>query len=357
MSINPAASAELSESSHTRDGHNVPAQEAPTRRLPRTSRFASNPWVDFAIRRALGVVVSVVILVVLTFMIVPLIPGDPAQAIAGTDASPETVSAIRSQLGLDDSLWSQFAAYVGGLAGFDLGTSFRFGLPVADIIAAKLPFTAQLALMAIIFILAVAVPVGLTVGILTRGGRRRWLDVVFANLAGFFASLPGYVTATLLILLFAILWPALPAGGADTYPALILPTLALALGPTAAVARVVRRETSVVLEQDYMRTARGKRLPAVRLYLRHALPNLMTSTLTLTGLILASLLGGAIIIETVFDYPGIGEEIIQAIIFRDYPVIQGIILTVGMIATLMTLLVDIVLGIIDPRTLGSSSHD
>lgn len=138
--------------------------------------------------------------------------------------------------------------------------------------------------------------------------------------------------------------------------ALILPIAALAVGPTCAVARVVRQETAVVLEQDFMRTARGRRLPALRLYLVHALPNLLTSTLTLTGLILASLLGGAIIIETVFSYPGLGNEIIQAIIYRDYPLVQGIIIVVGIIATLLNLLVDIILGIIDPRTLGAKTH-
>ncbi|MFC4428893.1 ABC transporter permease [Citricoccus alkalitolerans] len=322
---------------------------------PRRGRWSS-PWLDFALRRAGGLLLSLMILVVITFMIVPLIPGDPAVAIAGTDATPAAVEALRERMGLNDPMGVRFVDYVGGLLQLDLGTSFRFGLPVTDIVAAKLPFTAQLAVLAIAVVLLVSIPVGMAVGILTRGGRNRWLDVTFANVAGFLASLPGYVVGTLLIVVFAIMWPVLPAGGADSLSALVLPTAALALGPTAAVARVVRRETSTVLEQDYMRTARGRRLPAARLYLRHALPNLMTSTLTLTGLILASLLGGAIIVETVFNYPGIGSEIIQAIIYRDYPVIQGIILTVGLIATLLTLLVDIVLGLIDPRTLGSKTH-
>lgn len=325
---------------------------------PDTGRggWRSNPWVDFTIRRAGGLLLSLVILVVITFMIVPLIPGDPAVAIAGTDATPAAVEALRERMGLNDPLTVRFIDYVGGLLQFDLGSSFRFGLPVADIVAAKLPFTAQLAVLAIAVVLLVSIPVGMAVGILTRGGRHRWLDLAFANVAGLLASLPGYVVGTLLIVVFAIIWPVLPAGGADSLSALVLPTAALSLGPTAAVARVVRRETSTVLEQDYMRTARGRRLPAALLYLRHALPNLMTSTLTLTGLILASLLGGAIIVETVFNYPGIGSEIIQAIIYRDYPVIQGIILTVGLIATLLTLLVDVVLGLIDPRTLGSKTH-
>jgi len=319
-------------------------------------RWVSSPWVDFTLRRLGGVLLSFVLLVVVTFLIVPLIPGDPAQAIAGTDASPEAVEQIRQRLGLNDPMLVQFGNYVAGLLQLDLGNSFRFGLPVVDIVSAKLPFTAQLALASIVFVLLIGIPLGMLVGILTRGGRHGWLDSCFSNGAGFFAAAPPYVIGTLLILGFAILWPVLPAAGADSLSSLILPTLALAIGPAAAVARVVRRETSTVLEQDFMRTARGKRLSTSKLYLRHALPNLLTSTLTLTGMILASLLGGAVIVETVFNYPGIGEEIIQAIIYRDYPVIQGIILTVGMIATLLTVLVDVILGLIDPRTLGSKTH-
>ncbi|MDR6989144.1 peptide/nickel transport system permease protein [Paenarthrobacter nitroguajacolicus] len=319
------------------------------------ARF-SNPWFGFAARRLGGVILSVFLLVTLTFLIVPLIPGDPARAIAGTDATPDTLARLRETMGLDQPMPVRFLDYVSSLMQFDLGTSFRFNDPVTAIIASKLPYTAQLAFTAIIVVLLVSTSTGMAVGILTRGGRRRWLDLLFGNVAGFLASLPGYVTATLLVVAFAIMVPIFPAGGADSISALVLPTLALALGPTCAVARVVRQETATVLEQDYMRTARGRRLPPMRLYLRHALPNLLTSTLTLTGLILASLLGGAIIIETVFNYPGLGNEIIQAIIYRDYPVIQGIIVVVGLIATILNLLVDVVLGIIDPRTLGAKSN-
>lgn len=328
----------------------------PANRPPLRHRLSSSPWLDFALRRTGGLLLSLFVLVVLTFMVIPLIPGDPALAIAGPDASAATVERLRQDLGLNDPLPVRFIDYVGGLLQLDLGNSFRFGDPVTGIIAGKLPFTAQLAFAAIVIVLLVAVPAGLAVGVLTRGGRRRWLDMGFSNIAGFFASLPPYVTATLLIVLFAIVWRVLPAGGANSFESLILPVAALAVGPTCAVARVVRQETAVVLEQDFMRTARGRRLPALRLHLLHALPNLLTSTLTLTGLILASLLGGAIIIETVFSYPGLGNEIIQAIIYRDYPLVQGIIIVVGLIATLLNLLVDVILGIIDPRTLGAKTH-
>jgi peptide/nickel transport system permease protein len=329
----------------------------PARRTPaKQAARISSPWLNFAIRRTGGVLLSLCLLVVLTFLIVPLIPGDPAVAVAGQDASAEQVELIRERLGLNDPLFVQFINYVSGLLNGDLGDSFRYNESVTNILAAKLPYTLQLALFAIALVLVIAIPLGMAVGIACRAGRRRWLDASFSTLAGFFASIPGFVAGTLFIVLFALWLGILPAGGAEEPSALILPIAALALGPTFSVARVVRVETATVLEQDYMRTARGRRLPALNLYARHALPNLLTSSLTLTAIILSALIGGTIIIETVFSYPGLGTEIVNAIIFRDYPVIQGIILVVGMIATFLNLLVDILLGIIDPRTLGAKRN-
>jgi len=319
-------------------------------------RFTRSTWGGFALRRLSGLVLSLTLLVVMTFLIVPLIPGDPAVAILGPNASASAIAALRERLHLDQPLPVQFVDYLHGLFTFDLGESFRYNTPVTATIATKLPYTATTAIGAILLVVVVAIPVGMTIGVLTRGGRRSWLAVGFGALAGFLASFPAYVAGTLLVVVFAIWLKLLPAGGAATQSAYVLPIAALALGPTFAVARVVVQETYAVLHQDYMRTARGHRLTAARLYMRHALPNLMTSTLTLTGLILASMLGGAIVIETVFSLPGLGLEVVQAIIYRDFPVIQGIVLTVGVLAILINLLIDVVLGLIDPRTLGGASH-
>lgn len=313
-------------------------------------------WAVFALRRAGGLLLSASLLVVVTFLIVPLLPGDPAVAMLGTDATPQAVEALRERMGLNDPLWVQFGAYLGNLFQGEFGRSFRYGIPVGDIIATKLPYTAGLALGSIAVVLLVAIPLGMLVGVLTRGGRRGWLATLFGAVAGFFASFPAAVAGTLLVVVFAIWLRLLPAGGADVAGSAVLPIVALALGPTFAVARVVRQETYTVLQQDFMRTARGKRLPAARRYLEHALPNLMASTLTLTGLVLAGLIGGTVIIETVFSYPGLGLEVVQSIIYKDYPTIQGIILVIGGLAILINLLVDVVLGMIDPRTLGGRSH-
>jgi peptide/nickel transport system permease protein len=319
-------------------------------------RFAQSTWGGFALRRLGGLVLSISLLIILTFLIVPLIPGDPAVAILGTDATPESVALLREKLNLDLPMWQQFVLFMQGLFTFDLGTSFRYGTPVATTIITKLPYTATLAFGAIAVVILVAIPLGMIIGILTRNGRRPALATSFGAIAGFLASFPSYVTATIFIIIFSITLGLLPAGGATAQGAFILPIAALAMGPTFAVARVVRQETFGVLQQDYLRTARGRRISAARLYIKHALPNLMASTLTLTGLILASLLGGAIIIESVFSLPGLGLEVIQAIIYRDYPIIQGVILAIGTIAILINLLIDVVLGLIDPRTLGGPSN-
>ncbi|WNM33638.1 ABC transporter permease [Streptomyces sp. Li-HN-5-11] len=326
-----------------------PVPAAPARHGFRTR--VRGGWAGFAVRRAGGLLMSLLLLVVGTFLIVPLLPGDPARAIAGTSSSPATLAAIRDRLELNEPMATRFVHYLGDIATGRLGTSFRFDTPVADIIATRLPYTVQLVIPAVLLSLVIAVPMGMTVGVLTRGGRRRWLDVAFGTVAGLLASAPVYVVATLLVVVFSINLGLLPSGGATTISSLILPIAALCIGPAFAIARVVRQETASVLAQDYLRTARGHRLGPVRLYLRHALPNLMTSVLTLSGLVLTSLLGGTLIIENVFTYPGLGTEVVQAIIYKDYPVIQGIILVVGMLALLVNLLVDVVLGIVDPRTL------
>lgn len=328
---------------------------APMQARPRM-RWHRTTWGSFVLRRGGGLLLSLALLVLMTFLIVPLIPGDPAVAILGTDATPDAVAALRERLNLDLPLWQQFAIYLQSLAAFDLGDSFRYSTPVLTTIVTKLPYTAALAFGAIAVVVVVSIPLGMTIGVLTRGGRRPGLAVGFGVVAGFLASFPAYVAATLLIVVVSIWWRLLPPGGVTAPGWFVLPIAALALGPTFAVARVVRQETYSVLHQDYMRTARGRRLRSARLYVRHALPNLMASTLTLTGLILAGLLGGAIIIETVFSIPGLGSEVVQAIIFKDYPVIQGIILTIGVIAILINLLIDVVLGLIDPRTLGGPAH-
>jgi peptide/nickel transport system permease protein len=320
-------------------------------------RLIHHPWARFSLRRLSGLLLSFAVLTVVTFLIVPLIPGDPAVIAAGDGASPAQIANVRAELGLDLPVSAQFFSYVSGVLGLDMGTSFVSGESVSTLIFTRFPFTAEIALLAIALVLLISVPLGMAVAILTRGGRNRWLDAGFNFLTSLIYSIPQYVVATLLVVVFAVTLRWLPAAGAATLNSMVLPTAALMLGPICVISRIVRRETAVVLDKDYIRTARGWRLGALRTNARYVLPNLVTTTLTLSGLILAAQLGGAVVIETVFAWPGLGQGIVNAILQRDYPVIRGIILVLGLLATLIIILVDLILAIIDPRNLGGTSSD
>lgn len=315
---------------------------------------AGTSWSAFAARRFAGLLGTVVIAVVVTFVIVPLIPGDPAVSAAGPDATVDQIARVRAELGLDRPMLARFGDYVGGLLQGDLGHSFSLNAPVADVVFRRLPFTAGLAFLALLVVLAVAIPLGMAVGALTRGGRRRWLDSGFGYVTAFVAAIPPYVMATLLVLVFAVSLEMLPPAYTRSQPGLsiLLPALALSIPSICLIARIVRRETAVVLEQDFLRTARGWRLGTVRTALRYALPNLLTSTLTLSGIILVGMLGGAISVETVFGWPGLGLGVVNAVATKDYPLVQGIVLVLAVLAALMTMAVDILLGIVDPRVRG-----
>lgn len=312
------------------------------------------PWVSFAVRRGIGLLTSVVALIVITFFILRLLPGDPAVVVAGTDATRQDVERVRHELGLDLPLLVQFWHYVTGIVTGNMGESYQWGQPVVDVVRSRVPFTLSISLIAIGIVLLVSVPLGMAVSILTRGGRHRWLDALFSGGTGLIGSVPVYVVGTLLVVLFAITLHWLPPAysAKQGWLSYILPIVALTIGPICTVSRVVRRETAVVLEQDWIRTARGWRLPPMTIHLKYALPNLITTTLTLSGLILTNMLGSALITETVFGWPGLGSGVVQAILNKDYPVIQGIILFIGVIAAVLNVLIDLILGIIDPRTLG-----
>jgi peptide/nickel transport system permease protein len=316
-----------------------------------------HPWAAFAVRRIGGLILSVAVLVLVTFLIVPLIPGDPAVTAAGEGATADQIAAIRQDLGLNNPVPVQLLDYVRGVVSFDLGTSYISGEPVSTVIAARLPFTAEIALLAMALVLLVSVPLGMTVAILTHGGRRRWLDAAFNVITSFFYSVPQYVMGTFLVAAFAIGLGWFPAAGAATLSSMVLPTAALMILPICSISRIVRREAAVVMEKDYIRTAHGWRLSTLRTHAMYVLPNLITTTLTLSGLILAAQLGGAVVIETVFGWPGLGQGIVNAILQRDYPVIRGIILVLGLLATFIIIVIDVILAIIDPRNLGARTND
>ncbi|MGX1701193.1 ABC transporter permease [Microbacterium sp. NPDC055357] len=312
-------------------------------------RRGSGAWPRYIAGRLLSSVMVLVALALLAFLVVRLVPGDPAVAVLGLNATPDQLERVREQLGLNLPWYSQLLDYFGGLLTGDLGQSFRTNMPVADMIGQRLPVTAALTFGGVIVVLVFGIPLGLAVGM--AQARRSREGGVFSAAMSFVGAIPEYIMGTALILVLGLWLRVLPIQGGGGIAGYIMPSLAVGLAAAAVMARIVRNETRSVMTQEYMMAARAKRLPQRRLVLFHVLPNVVTSSLTLGGLLIISLLGGAVITENVFNLPGLGTEVVQAISKSDYPTIQGIILTLGVLAVLTTLVIDVILGILDPRVM------
>jgi peptide/nickel transport system permease protein len=291
------------------------------------------------------------VVVSLAFLLVHLIPGDPARIIAGPSAPVATVQELHDRLGLSEPLPTQFRSYLRGISRGDLGTSFSTNQPVTEIIGQRLPNTARLAGLAFLAVLALSVPVGLAMGAIAHRPGRHPSDAAFGGVTAAVVSVPEFLIGVALVYGFGVKAGVLPVAGMAGVDSYVLPTAAIAAGPAAAMARIVRVETLRVLDDDYMRTARSKRLPPRLLYLRHAFPNLLTSTLTVGGLIFASLLGGSVVVENVFAWPGLGTEAVRAILIHDYPLIQGIVLVLGACVLVVNAVVDLLLALVDRRSI------
>ncbi|WGW11597.1 ABC transporter permease [Saxibacter everestensis] len=322
----------------------VPPKPAGSKPLTR------NPWFAYAGRRLGHFVVSVIVLVTAAFLMVQLIPGDPAQASAGPNAPAELVEQRREELGLNLPLWLQYLQFWRGLFTGDLGESIALRIPVTDVMASRLPATLELAGLAVGVVLVVAIPSGLIAGALTRGGRRRGVELAYTSSTGVLAVIPEFLLGVVLVYLFSVSSQLLPVAGRSGPASYVLPVAALAIGSAAALSRIVRAETLTVLDNDYVRTARAKRMPAWRLYLKHVLPNLMTSTLTIAGLLLGGMIAGTVLVENIFAWPGLGMTIVQSIQGKDYPLVQVIVIFYGAVILLINLLIDIILILIDPRS-------
>ncbi|HET9548157.1 MAG TPA: ABC transporter permease, partial [Desertimonas sp.] len=229
-------------------------------------------------------------------------------------------------------------------------TSIITGQPVSDIISDRLPNTLRLVGAAFVFTIGVAYPLGLGMAIFTQNGRHRRTEVGFAGVTGFMQSIPDFVLATALVALFGVTWQILPVAESSGASAYVLPVLSLTLGSIAVLSRIIRLEALRVLGEDYIRTARSKRLPARIVYVRHALPNMLTASLTISGLFLAGLVAGTVLVENVFAWPGIGSTVVRSVIARDYPIALTLSLLLAAITLAVNLIVDILLAIIDPRS-------
>lgn len=317
--------------------------------------WSTTPWARFAFRKVGTLLLSFVLLIFVTFLIVQLIPGDPARLAAGLEADQAQVEQVRRDLGLDAPWWVQFGHYVQNIFNGSLGYSYRIGT-VGTQILLRAPYTLIVAFSAIVITLLVAILAGIGVAVLTRAGRRRWLDVAFSWVTAFIDAIPVYVRGTVLIIVFALSLSVLPAGGAQSASSFVLPIIALSIGPVCSLSRVVRREAESAFESDFIRTAEGWRLSRNRINFKYLLPNVATSALTMSGLMLSGMIGGALIMEQVFSWPGLGTSVVNAIINRDYPVVQGTILVLGMVAVIINIIIDVVLALIDPRTLTPGSN-
>lgn len=316
-----------------------------------TARRARGRWGTFALRRTRRLLVSLWVLVTASFLMIQLVPGDPVRAALGTNAPAELVANRRAQLGLDDPLLTQYLDYLRSLATGDLGESILTQLPVAETIAQRLLATLALALPAFVLTFAIAIPVGVAMAVATRRGRRRRTELTFLGTSIVLSSIPEFIVSVALVAVIAVhlgLVPAAGRGGLDSY---VLPVLALTIGPAAVMTRIVRVEMLTVLDADYIRTARSRRLGSLRINLRHALPNAVTATLTLSGIMLATMVAGTVLVENVFAWPGLGRTIVSSIQSRDYPLVQGAVLVYGAIALSVNTLVDVGVAAIDPRSM------
>ena len=289
-------------------------------------------------------------LVTASFLIIHLVPGDPVRAALGLNASQQLVDARRAQLGLNNPLWLQYVDYLQNLFTGQFGTSITSGLPVSQVIGQRLPATLELAGYSFVVAIVVAVPLGLTLGVLTRGGRRRGTELAFTSVSIVLAAIPGFLLSVGLVYVFGVTLHWVPVAGESGFSSYILPIASMAVGPAVVLARILRIEVLSALRADYVRTARAKRLAAWRIYLLHVLPNALTATLTICGLLLAAMIAGTVLVENVFAWPGLGSTIVASIIAKDYPVVQGIVLVYGTGVLLINLIVDVALALLDPRS-------
>jgi peptide/nickel transport system permease protein len=307
-------------------------------------------WLSFLARRIGRLIVSLAVVLSLSFLLIQFIPGDPVRLALGPTAPASMVAQQRAALGLTKPLGIQYLDYWHDVLTGHLGSSIVSGQSVGQIIATSLPETAELVGVALVLTMIFAVSLGVLAGALTHQGRRPRLLLFFTSATSILNTIPEFLLGVGLVFVFAVTLKLLPVAGASGWQSLVLPALAIAIGPTAGLARIVRVQTDVVLAQDYMRVARAKRLPTWIIYLRHALPNLLTAALTIGGLLLGTLVASSVVVENVFARPGLGTAIVQAITQHDYPVIQGILLVLGAAVLVLNLLVDLVLSALDPRS-------
>ncbi|MCV7221487.1 ABC transporter permease [Mycolicibacterium elephantis] len=317
------------------------------------TRVLAHPAVRFLARRLLYSAVVMLGVLVVVFALVHLVPGDPVRIALGTRYTPEAYAALREASGLDKPIVEQFFGYLGSALTGDLGVSFRNGDPVTLILLERLPATVSLAMVGILIALLIALPAGIW-SALHEG---RLSDAIVRVASQFGVSIPDFWMGILLIALFATTLGWLPTSGyrplledpAGWLRHIVLPALTVGLVAAAIMTRYVRSAVLEVAATGYVRTARSKGLPPAVVTFRHTVRNALIPVLTITGIQLATILGGVIVVEVVFAWPGLGRLVYNAVAARDYPVIQGAVLLIAVLFLLINLIVDALYAVVDPR--------
>ena len=309
--------------------------------------------VVYALRRLVQTLPVLFLSSILVFGLVRFIPGDPAILIAGPDALPEQIVAVRARLGLDKPIYVQYAIWLGQVVRGDLGVSILNGYPVFDLIARKFLATLQLTAGGLLVALCVSLPLGILSAV-RRGG---WFERLTSLVVALGQAIPTFWLGILLVLVFSLQLKWLPPSGQVAFsqkPGLalrlmILPSLTLGFYSATVLTRFLKSSMLEVMEMDYVRTARAKGLADTGILTRHVLKNALIPVVTILGLQLGAFLGGAVVTESIFDWPGLGRLMLQAIGTRDYPVLQGTVLFVVTAFVCVTLITDLTYGFLDPR--------
>jgi peptide/nickel transport system permease protein len=299
----------------------------------------------YLVRRLWQSAVTLVGVSILVFVILRVIPGDPAKMLLPEGAPQAAVEALNRHLGLREPLWIQYGLFLRSVVQGDFGQSFQYRSPALRVVIERVPATVQLTLTAMALTVLAGVPLGVLAAVRQRTG---W-DYASTVLAVLGQSLPNFWLGIMLALLFGVTLRWLPTSGFGGWPSLVLPSITLAAFPTALVARLTRSSLIEILGQEYIRTGRAKGLGEPRVVLRHALRNAMIPLLTVLGLQIGTLLGGAVITESIFAWPGMGKLVVDAIFFRDFPVVQTILILSATIFVVINLLVDVLYTVLDPR--------
>ena len=302
------------------------------------------------LKRLLGTIPVIFGVLLLTFVLVHSIPGDPVEVMLGESATSADREVLRQNLGLDEPLPIQFFQYVAKVAQGDLGVSIHSKKPIVDLLAERLPATMKLAALALIIAISIGVPLGIVAALKVD----RWADNLATVLSLTVSAMPHFWLGPLLMMVFALWLGLLPVSGMDANTSIILPALTLGFGLAAILTRMTRASMLEVLHEDFIRTARAKGLPEKAVILKHALRAALLPIVTVLGLQLGSLLAGTVITETVFAWDGIGRLLVESIEKRDYPVTQACVLLIALTYVFVNLLTDIIYTRIDPRVRFSS---